>query len=461
MGQNNIVRWAIERLRVSPENDQLYHPVTPDDPEIQAMAESVKANGVTEPIVVTKDAYVLSGHRRLAAAKLAGLKSVPVRVHRMCRARQPDKFLRLLREFNRQRKKTRDEELREEIVSCDPNEAYSSLLEYREHRAEISIKTPVDLREEKIRAEISKAKGPFLNAIKEVIHDLRDHWPLSVRQIHYKLLNNPPLKHAAKPGSVYQNDRASYQSLDELTVRARLTYAIPPEAIDDETRPQVSWDAYNSVQPFLRRELKNFLLGYRRNLMQSQPSHIEIVAEKLTVQSTIRPVAERFCIPYTIGRGFANLPVRQQLADRFYESGKKNLLLLFLADQDPDGEEIVHSFARSMRDDFDVSSVIAIKVALTAEQVTEFGLPADNLTKAKKTSPNYARFAEKFGQSAYELEAATPKQLQSALEEAIASVIDHDALDAEIEAEKKDAAFLAGVSTKVRQTLANLDLGKK
>ena len=76
-------------------------------------------------------------------------------------------------------------------------------------------------------------------------------------------------------------------------------------------------------------------------------------------------------------------------------------MLLFVADLDPDGEEIAHSFTRSMRDDFALPKIQAFKVALTAEQVSEFDLPEDNLTMAKKTSSNYERFAEKHGNHAY------------------------------------------------------------
>ncbi len=439
----------IDSIRVAPENAKLYKPVLPTDPAVRRLAQSIIKFGLLEPYVITTDGFLLSGERRFVGGKIAGLKRVPVRVYPISRERNPEKFVQLLREFNRQRLKTNDQQLREEIISCDKKGSpYDRLLEHRERNATVSLHNPVELREVRERSEISAAKRPFLDAILKVIKERQGFWPLSVRQIHYNLLNNPPLKHARKPHSLYCNDRKSYQALDELTVRARLTYEIPPEAIDDETRPLEVWSLHQEVQPFIQQEVAQFLLNYRRDLMQSQPNHIEIVAEKLTVQSIVRPVAERYCIPYTIGRGFANLPVRQKMEERFLASGKENLLLLFLADHDPDGEEIVHSFCRSMRDDFFIENVQAVKVALTAEQVVSFDLQSDNISSAKTTSPNYARFAAKYGEAVYELEAASPQQLQDALQQAIDAVVDHQALDAEIEAEKKEAVFL----DKVRKT---------
>ena len=59
------------------------------------------------------------------------------------------------------------------------------------------------------------------------------------------------------------------------------------------------------------------------------------------------------------------------MAQRFKKSGKDKLVLLMVSDFDPDGEEIAHSFARSMRDDFGVADIHPIKVALTAAQVKE------------------------------------------------------------------------------------------
>ncbi|HQM79148.1 MAG TPA: ParB/RepB/Spo0J family partition protein [Candidatus Syntrophosphaera sp.] len=53
-----------------------------DDESIVELAESIKANGIIQPIIVNKTARseyeLIAGERRLRAAKLAGLDSVPV-----------------------------------------------------------------------------------------------------------------------------------------------------------------------------------------------------------------------------------------------------------------------------------------------------------------------------------------------------------------------------------------------
>src|SRR6266704_3317833 len=67
----------IERLTVHPTNPR--GPVSRQD--VEDLADSVKAQGVLSPLLVRPlgaGYQVVHGHRRLAAAKAAGLKRVPV-----------------------------------------------------------------------------------------------------------------------------------------------------------------------------------------------------------------------------------------------------------------------------------------------------------------------------------------------------------------------------------------------
>ena len=417
------------------------------------MAESVRKNGILEPLRITIDGYILSGHRRYAAARLAGLRIVPCFYESISRHEDPARFLVLLREYNRQRLKTFDEQFREEVISTNPDDAYRSLVEHREQSSEV-ISSGFDIREIKNRCEISSAKSDFLKAIIRVLNARRKFWPLSDRQIHYALLNDPPLKHFSKPDSRYANDKQSYQNLVNLLTRARLDGSIPMKAIADETRPVVNWDTFSGPQPFIRKELDEFLKGYWRDLMQSQPNHFEIIEEKNTILSVVHPVAMRYCVPYTVGRGYCSLPPRHALVERYRQSGKDKLILLILSDFDPDGEEIAHSFARSLRDDFDVDNILPIKVGLTAEQIKEYKLPP--MMKAKEGSANFKKFTDKHGDDVFELEALPPETLQSILIQAIDDVIDVEKFNAEIDAEKADAAHLDTIRQKMKIVMQNI-----
>jgi len=437
-----IILLGIDEIQPAPENERLYRPVDPSDPELRALAASIQQNGIQEPLIVSSDGMIISGHRRHAAARAAGLTRVPCRVRSLSWSEDPAGFIRLLRECNRQRVKDYCEKLREEIVSADPEIAYSALVAARaEAAAGIEVEA-IELRAPRARCKLSAAKDPFLAAVGAILAERRAFWPLSDRQIHYALLNNPPLMHAGKPESRYVNTHASYKSLIDLLTRARLAGLIPMSCIDDPTRPVFIGCVHRDVQGYLSEELRTFLRSYRRDLMQSQPAHVEIVAEKLTVASIVRPVALRFCIPAVIGRGYPSLDARWKIVQRFRASGKARLVLLILSDFDPDGEEIAHSIGRSLRDDFDVCAVAAVKVALTADQVAEFALPP--VMKAKATSVHYERFTSRHGEDVFELEALAPAALQRLLTEAIDKVTDAAAFNRELAAEKADAGRLEG-----------------
>jgi hypothetical protein len=386
------------------------------------------------------------------AAMVAGQKTVPVRWENMKREGNIDRFVELLREYNRQRDKTNAEKLAEEIVDVDPEEAYDSLVSHRVQRSQLSGES-LNLNGRKRRSRISDVKRPFLDAVIAVLDALHDHWPVGERTVHYNLLNDPPLRNSVNLKSRYANDKVSSKDLSDLCTRARLSGEIPFAAIADETRPVVTWDVHNDTRSFVRGELDGFLKGYWRNLMQSQENHFEIVCEKNTVFPILRPIAARFTIPITSGRGFSSLPPRHAMAVRFRKSGKSKLVLIIASDFDPSGECIAQSFAESMKNDFGIRNIHAVKAALTYEQVQSMDLHTD--FTAKKDDSRYQAFVEKYGTDVYELEAVTPDTLQSLLKDTIDSLIDTDAFNAEIDAERADAAYLVGLRRTAHEALAD------
>ena len=440
----------ISSIHPSPENIALYGPIQRDKPDFKALGASIKRDGIREPLVITQDGYIVSGHRRFAAAVAVGLKRVPCRVMNYRRVDDHDRHVRELREHNRQRVKTRDEQLREAVIDVNAVEAHDRLIKHRKARSRVSS-APLEIGDSRKRARISAAKTPFLKAVTDVIAARREFWPLSDRAIHYALLNKPPLIHASKPSSRYTNNQKSYKSLVELLTRARRAGLIDWRAITDTTRPVTKWGVWQNPAEYVRKELEELFDGFWRDLMQSQPNHIELVVEKLTVSSIIESVAGDFTIPMTVGRGYSSLPPRYEMAQRFKKSGKSILIVIFVTDHDPDGEGIAESFARSMRDDFGISQIHPIKAALTAEQVAKHNLPP--LLKAKRSSSRYESFASKHGDDVFELEAIAPGVLQQIVREAIESVIDSKAYNNEQRQEREDARFLAARRTVATQAI--------
>jgi hypothetical protein len=442
-------------IRPHPLNDKLYAPVDPDDPAIRDLAKDIRKNGVLEPLVLTKDFVVLSGHRRRVAAGLARLTDVPCRV--MPFNSEDARCLALLASHNKHRVKTADEILREEVIDASTaRDSHRRLIEHRKRNASVQVQQ-IKIEGVKHRWQISKAKRPMLDAVLRVLESYRQFLPVTLRRIHYALLNDPPLRHAGKPGSRYRNTVQSYKDLSDLLLRARQENYLPWEWVHDPTRPVTNWACHDNVQDFMREQFKGFLRGYHRDYLQSQPNHIEMVGEKITLDGVIRPVVGEYGIRVTTGRGYCSYSKLKEMADRFEGSGKEKLVVLFLSDFDPEGEDIPHAFARCLRDDHDIEEyeLVPVKVALTEAQVRQLGLPPQ--MTAKEGSSRRDKFVEQHGEQVFELEAVPPERLQAILRDAINSVIEVNLFNAEIDREGQDAADLDRIRRRLLSRVCEIE----
>jgi hypothetical protein len=437
--KQDLSHFPINQIKQAPENESIYDNFGVANADDRQLIESINDNGIQEPLVITADWVLLSGHRRLAAAIYLGLGTVPVRMREDVIFADLDKQdrLELLRVHNQQREKSASEKIREAMVSIDPKAAHVTLKEYNQRRKSLdSTGGEITISGTKTRAKITTLQ--FLKAAKSAIQKEKKYWPLSVRRIHYLLLNDPPLCHDSKPKSKYVNNPNCYKKLTNLLSRARLTGEVPIQAIEDTTRPVLEGGGFDTVGMYIGQEIENFLTGYYRNLQQGQPHHIEIILEKNALRTVIEEVAREYCIPITTTRGYASIPPRYDVYRRYKQSGKSKLILLCLTDFDPDGDEIAESFCRSMRDDFGITNIQSFKVALTHEDVEKYNLPSD--MDAKKTSVNYKKFFKRYGTNrAVELDAAPVELLQEKLRGAIESVLDMDEFNAQIKIEEQDA----------------------
>jgi hypothetical protein len=428
-------------LTPSGQNAELYRARTSKDSDYARLVESVRREGVQAPLLVSREGYVISGHQRRRAAIATGKYMVPVIYLNVSRwDHGNDAWLAILREHNTGREKTFDELVREKLVDIDPAEAVARIVEDRVERTRARVDTIDISGREMKRYRISEDKRGMLEAILEVLRDLDEYLPVSLRAIHYRLLVKTFFRNS-KTRLRYANDLPSYKDLSDLATRMRLGGRIPWDAICDETRPVAVWECWRNATDFIAEQCDEFLRGYARDLMQSQAQHFEIVAEKLTIKNFIEPVAERYCIPVVVMRGNSGIDARHQIAGRFRQSGKHNLFAICLGDCDPDGDSIVETTLASLRDDFGCANVRGTRVAMTHDQADALRLP--RMLKAKKSSSNRAAFVRKHGRTdCYELEAVSVEQLQAWTDEAIKGVIDVEAYNHEVDEQAREAGAI-------------------
>jgi hypothetical protein len=455
------VRKRLTSIKPSPENEELYRS-TNADPDIYALAESIKKYGLQEPLIVTEDGYIVSGHRRYAALELISQKVVPCRIMPVCRnSMTHDEYLSLLREHNRQRRKTVVEQMREELVDIDPDEAYDALRRQRSESlfgAAYANVPCVNIEGQKHRHAISGQKADHVKYIRKVVfEDRKSYWPLSVRGIHYPLLNYTFYRNLPRK-IPYQNNDESYQATSDLLTRMRLTGDIPWEALDDGTRPFKDFRPFANVRNFVKQEVDNLFHGYWRDLLQSQACYVEVLCEKNTVYHMVCRVTDKYQIPTASGRGFNSIDPWHDLVVRYQNSGKERLVVIILSDDDPEGEMIPQVGGRTLRDDFGLEEgeFDIIKAGVTRKQIEENDLPSQNF--AKETSPNHDWFVNRNGgdNSVYELEALHPETMLDDLDEVIRSVIDVDAFNAEVAIEREEAVYVQQASRAAHEALKGL-----
>ena len=455
--ESRVELVPLSSLHQCPENDVICTVPSMDDPDILDLIRSIRERGLIEPIHISADNIIISGHRRRFCSFQAGLRVIPAIRSKISYRDDRAAFLKLLVEANRQRKKSPAILLREAAITIDPKDAVARL---RAEQQEKKVERRFGNMSENLmgasniagRKKISKAKLPLLGAALDVINKYREFWPLSVRQIHYRLLGSTaPLKHASKPDSRYINDSKSYKSLTELLARARVEGRFPWDSIADETRPEDLNNDFWNVAEFADAHIARFMSGYQRNRQQSQPAHIEIVAEKLTVRTILEDVAADHSIPISFSRGHNGPTMKRKIAERFRRSKKDTLILLVVSDLDPAGEAIIQNFRDDFEDDHGIpaESIEVYRAGLNMVRVKELGLTPSYDIEEKDVSTKAAYEAKYGTTAAYELEAMEPEDLRSALLEDIDSVLDIDAYNAELEREKSEAVEISAKKTMV------------
>jgi len=121
-----------------------------------------------------------------------------------------------------------------------------------------------------------------------------------------------------------------------------------------------------------------------------------------------------------VTRGYPSLTVIRDLSQRVPEGSR--LVILYLGDFDPSGEDIFRHISREAREKF--TNVTLEKVALREEDIKRFGLPP---VPAKRTDPRYKKFVRRHGNRAVELDALPPQVLLEKVGEAILRFTDLDA----------------------------------
>ena len=451
----NITTIPTSEIKQTPENWDIYRWDDCDDPAFMDLIESVRAEGVLEPLVLSTDYYVLSGHRRLRAAQAAGVEGVPAIIEPIeIEPMESEERIKLLINHNRgSRRKTQEEILRENLAQVDPEAAIAEAENRRVQHLEKSEGTFEHVKAVGVikRHDPRGKRREIFEAVVAILKDFnrRGMLPVSVRAVHYRLLSMKVETSSQKRGHPYGTGGSDSKLLSRLITDARSWGLIEDSWISDETRPTYRQSLWASPADYLEDEMETILGSYWVNPHVDQETHVEIVVEKNTIFPLIRSkVGSVMRMPVSSGRGYSSYSQRARLHERFKQGGKENLVLIYVGDHDPEGIDMPKALVRAFTGDFGTSPKV-VRAAVTMEQIDRLDLLPD--IEAKDTSMRFKTYVKETGLTdAWEVDSMDPEVLVEEVTAACRSVIDVDLFNKALVQEKEDDVRIARLKAAVQ-----------
>jgi len=267
--------------------------------------------------------------------------------------------------------------------------------------------------------------------------------PCNVRALAYQFFNRKLIPSMAKE---------DVRVVSRLCLMAREEGSLPWEWIVDPTRQEQTVPTWDDPEDFADTVMR----GYRRNKWDAQPKHISVWSEKSTVEGTLRPVLDKYEVPFQVLHGWSGATPVKNAANANY-CRTQDTLILYVGDFDPSGMgmsemDLPKRLARyssndpsdkdiSIEDANDILESAGLeigRIALSDIHVSLLGEPCRFPASDKKGDTRYEWFVENYGDWCWELDALSPNQLRYCVESHILAELDHEAWARYVEVERAE-----------------------
>jgi hypothetical protein len=264
-----------------------------------------------------------------------------------------------------------------------------------------------------------------LDQILSVLSNHIDYWPITPRQVLYRLMGR---------GQATKDDA---ERIGDYIVRGRRAGFIPWEAIGDGRTESMVPVVCDDPEAFFA-EMRESASVYRLDRQAGQPVYIEMVIEAAGAIPQVYRTTQDYGVPVYSGSGFVSVDALRKVVLRAAERPVPTMILL-AGDYDPSGDDIRaragdESAAFAVEDDAEIDVVV---VALHGSQVEALSLLPVTMPPRKRE-----RFPWWPHDWTVELEAVSPADLAAIVVEAIESRTNADIRLAVIEREAEERAEL-------------------
>jgi hypothetical protein len=271
-------------------------------------------------------------------------------------------------------------------------------------------------------------RGATQESIEQILLVLEDHseyWPITPRQVLYRLMGRG------------EATKADDERIGERLIRGRRCGLIPWEAIGDgrtEAKVPVVCD---DPEAFFA-EMRQSASVYQLDRQEGQELYIEMVVEAAGAVEQVFRTTGQYGVPVYSGSGFVSITALRGMVLRAEARGIPTMVLV-AGDLDPAGWDIRSRVAADIAgfaEGHDVEITVET-IALTEGQVDELGL-----IKAPMDAKKRAKYAWWPHDWTVELEALSPDDLAAIVSSSIEDLTDPDVRQAVIDREGDERAGL-------------------
>jgi hypothetical protein len=278
----------------------------------------------------------------------------------------------------------------------------------------------------------------------KVVNELAGWWPLTVRAVHYRLVEaNPRVNwchRTLNQDAEFQNTNRHYQDVSRLLKWLRIDNYISWEALEDNVRrvsDKVGWtDPAEFMNDYIDALLND---PYNRCLVQSQKRYVELWIEKDTLTRIFEDVASPYCLRVVTRRGYNSVTYEADYYSRAIEAIERGQspTVLYFGDHDPSGKRnMLQASLNTLQGEMGLAELDVRHIALTPKQIRDYKLPGK---PAKTKDPRFEEYVKKEGtDQAWELDALHPRDLEKIITKAVEDALDMESFETEIGVQKKD-----------------------
>lgn len=160
-----------------------------------------------------------------------------------------------------------------------------------------------------------------------------------------------------------KNTPKNYSRLSKLISDARLAGLVDWDAIEDRGRRPWRPSEWDSVPDLMQ----SALAAFRLPRWKDQETYVELWVEKDALASVLEPVANRWSMHLMVNKGYSSQSAMYASAERFRAqwADQRNIVLLYVGDHDPSGEDMVRDIQERMAM-FEVPALDVGSVALAS-----------------------------------------------------------------------------------------------